>query len=170
MATRGSHTAGHWNANLLLTHLTHLAMLHLLEGIVLVDLKVLHLSLQLFVLGRKLLLLRDHAHVDILLMSSGDLLLLCLQHLNLLSELELLHCEKVSVCEGNGRVMRWMHVTTIEGGSTYPSKASFRTGCDGGQCAGDGRPGPEDRSGFADPLYRCARMHADVVAKLFMET
>ena len=148
-------------------------MLHLLEGIVLVDLKVLHLSLQLFVLGRKLLLLRDHAHVDILLMSSGDLLLLCLQHLNLLSELELLHCEKVSVCEGNGRVMRWMHVTTIEGGSTYPSKASFRTGCDGGQCAGGGRRGPEDRSDFAaDPLYRVCRdaRGRSSCVKLFMET
>lgn len=92
MATRGSHTAGHRNAELLLAHLAHLAMLHLLEGVVLVDLKVLHLSLQLFVLGRKLLLLRDHAHVDVLLVGSGDLLLLCLQHLNLLSELKLLHC------------------------------------------------------------------------------
>lgn len=94
MATRGSHTASHWNADLLLTHLAHLAVLHLLESVVLVDLKILHLSLQLFVLGRKLLLLRDHAHVDILLVGSGDLLLLCLQHLNLLSELELLHHQR----------------------------------------------------------------------------
>jgi hypothetical protein len=154
---------------LLLAHLAHLAMLHLLESVVLVDLKVLHLSLQLFVLGRKLLLLRDHAHVDILLVSSGDLLLLCLQHLDLLSELELLHCENMSVFEGDGSVIRWINAVRKRR-STYPSKASFRTGCDGGQCAGDGRPGPGDRSGSADPLYRCARMHADVVVKLFMET
>ena len=53
----------------------------------------------------------------------------------------------------------------MEGRGTYPSEASFRTGCDGGQCAGDGRPGPGDRSGFADPLDMCARMHADVVVK-----
>jgi hypothetical protein len=101
-----------------------------------------------------------------LLVGSGDLLLLCLQHLNLLSELELLHCEGLSVCEGKGGAMH----AAIEGRSTYPSKASFRTGCDGGQCAGDGRPGPGGRSDFADPLYGCARMHADVVVKLFMET
>ena len=84
MATRGSHTASHWNTKLLLTHLAHLAMLHLLESVVLVDLKILHLSLQLFVLGRKLLL--------------------CLQHLNLLSELELLHCERLLAFEGIGSV------------------------------------------------------------------
>ena len=104
MAGRGSHTASHRNTELLLTHLAHLAMLHLLEGVVLVDLEILHLSLQLFVLGRKLLLLRDHAHVDILLVSSSDLLLLCLQHLNLLSELELLHCERLLAFEGIGSV------------------------------------------------------------------
>jgi hypothetical protein len=41
--------------------------------------------------------LRDHAHVNILLVGCGDLLLLCLQHLNLLSEGKLLHWRQVSV-------------------------------------------------------------------------
>jgi hypothetical protein len=49
--------------------------------------------------------LRDHAHVDILLVSSGDLLLLCLQHLNLLSELELLHCERLLAFESSDSVI-----------------------------------------------------------------
>lgn len=47
--------------------------------------------MQLLVLSRELLLLRDHAHVDILLVGSGDLLLLLLQHFNLLGESKLLH-------------------------------------------------------------------------------
>jgi hypothetical protein len=97
VATGDAHTAGHGNTKLLLlTDLAHLTLLHLLEGVVLVDLQVLHLALQLLILGRKLLLLRDHAHVDILLVSCGDLLLLCLQHLDLLSERKLLHWKWVS--------------------------------------------------------------------------
>ena len=98
MSTRHAHTASHGNTKLLLTNLAHLSLLHLLEGIVvLVDLKILHLALQLLILRGKLLLLRDHTHVDILLVGSGDLLLLCLQHLDLLSERELLHCLYVSM-------------------------------------------------------------------------
>lgn len=93
MAAGDAQASSHGNTKLLLTDLAHLALLHLLEGIVvLADLKVLHLALQLLVLCRKLLLLWDHAHVNILLVSCGDLLLLCLQHLDLLSERKLLHC------------------------------------------------------------------------------
>ena len=43
-------------------------------------------------LAGKLLLRLNHAEVDILLMSSSDLLLLLLQELDLLGESELLHC------------------------------------------------------------------------------
>jgi hypothetical protein len=97
VAAGKAYTASHGNTKLLLADLSHLALRHLLEGIVvLVHLKVLHLTLQLLILCRKLLLLRDHTHVDILLVSCGNLLLLCLQHLNLLSERKLLHCERVS--------------------------------------------------------------------------
>jgi hypothetical protein len=56
--------------------------------------------LELLRLSGKLLLLGNHAHVDILLVGCGDLLLLCLQHLDLLSERELLHWRDVSVLEG----------------------------------------------------------------------
>lgn len=100
MATRSAHAAGHRNTELLLllrlSDLSHLALLQLLESVVVLlgDLEVLHLTLKLLILGGKLLLLRDHAHVDILLVGCGNLLLLCLQHFNLLSELELLHCEE----------------------------------------------------------------------------
>jgi len=52
---------------------------------------VLHLALHLLVWGGQLLLLRYHAHVDILLVRGGDLLLLRLEHLNLLCESKLLH-------------------------------------------------------------------------------
>lgn len=101
MAAGDTHTSGHGNTKLLrLSNLAHLALLHLLESVVvLVDLKVLHLALQLLVLRGKLLLLWDHTHVYILLVSCGDLLLLCLQHLNLLSERKLLHWEEVSAWE-----------------------------------------------------------------------
>ena len=92
--------AGHGYAKLLLTDLAHLALLHLESIVVLVDLKILHLALKLLILGGKLLLLRDHAHVDILLVGCGDLLLLCLQHLDLLSERELLHWRCVLAWEG----------------------------------------------------------------------
>ena len=44
-----------------------------------------------------MLLLWYHAHVDILLVRGGDLLLLLLQHLDLLCKSKLLHCKfKVS--------------------------------------------------------------------------
>ena len=59
----------------------------------------------------------------------------------------------------------------MEGRCTYPSEASFRTGCDGGQCAGDGRRDPEDRSDFADPVYRvCEDARGRGGVKLFMKT
>ena len=44
----------------------------------------------------ELLLGLNHTQVDILLVGRGDLLLLLLKELNLLSESELLHCEIVS--------------------------------------------------------------------------
>ena len=91
--------AGHGDAKLLLTDLAHLTLLHLESIVVLVDLEILHLALKLLILGGKLLLLGDHAHVDILLVGCGDLLLLCLQHLDLLSERELLHWKGVVVWE-----------------------------------------------------------------------
>lgn len=74
-------TAGHGDAKVLLSHLT---LLWKLEGTGLGDIEVLHLALQLLELIRQLLLLGDHAHVDILLVRGGDLLLLLLQHLDLL--------------------------------------------------------------------------------------
>jgi hypothetical protein len=42
------------------------------------DAEVLHLSLELLVLSRQLLLLRNHAHANILLVGGSDLLLLLL--------------------------------------------------------------------------------------------
>lgn len=67
-----------------------LSLLGELEGIRL--LHVLHLALHLELLAGKVLLRRDHAHVDILLMRSGNLLLLLLQGLNLLGDSKLFHC------------------------------------------------------------------------------
>jgi len=56
----------------------------------------------------ELLLGLNHAQVDILLMSCGNLLLLLLKKFNLLSESELLHCKTVSKAiamdERDGRV------------------------------------------------------------------
>ena len=70
--------------------------LHLLLELILVgvgrDIEILHLALQLLKLVGQLLLLWNHAHVDILLVRSSDLLLLLLEHLNLLGESKLLHC------------------------------------------------------------------------------
>ena len=48
----------------------------------------------------KLLLRLDHTKVDILLVSSSDLLLLLLQKLNLLCKSELFHCRIVSRGKG----------------------------------------------------------------------
>lgn len=44
------------------------------------------------VLVRQLLLRFDHTHADILLMSGSDLLLLLVQHLDLLGKGELIRC------------------------------------------------------------------------------
>lgn len=57
----------------------HLALVHLLARIV----------------GTRLhgLLLRDHSHIDILLMCSSDLLLLLLEELDLLLQSKLFHCD-----------------------------------------------------------------------------
>lgn len=83
MSSRCCHPPRHRYTKLLLTHL----LLWELECIgVRGDLEVLHLALQLLELIGQLLLLRNHAHVDVLLVGRGDLLLLLLQHLNLLSE------------------------------------------------------------------------------------
>jgi hypothetical protein len=63
-----------------------LLLSEMLEGseAVRADAEVLHLCLELLVLSRQLLLLRDHAHANILLVRSGDLLLLLLKSFNLL--------------------------------------------------------------------------------------
>lgn len=55
------------------------------------NVEILHLTLQLLVLLREGLLLGYHAHVDILLVGSSDLLLLLLEHFDLLSESKLFH-------------------------------------------------------------------------------
>jgi hypothetical protein len=103
-----------------------------------------------------------------LLVGCGDLLLLCLQHLDLLSERELLHCEGcVSIGRyklgGKRGCLNKLHV---RGSDTYSSKASFRTGCDDGRCAGDDRRDPAVRSGFADPLYMIAKLRRRCTVKL----
>ena len=46
----------------------------------------------------ELLLRLDHAHVDILLVRRGNLLLLLLEDLDLLCNGELLHCRAISRC------------------------------------------------------------------------
>jgi hypothetical protein len=54
----------------------------------------------------------------------------------------------------------------IRGSDTYSSKASFRTGCDDGRCAGGGRLDPGARSGFADPLCIFAKLRRRCTVKL----
>ena len=51
-----------------------------------------YLSLHGKLASRQLLLRLDHAHVDILLVGSSNLLLLCLQYFDLLRDSELFHC------------------------------------------------------------------------------
>lgn len=46
--------------------------------------------------GWQLLLLWDHAHVDVLLVGSGNLLLLLLQELDLLLQSQLFHCRELT--------------------------------------------------------------------------
>ena len=53
--------------------------------------EALHLRLKLLELGGQLLLLWNHAHVDVLLMSGSNLLLLLLKHFNLLLKSKLFH-------------------------------------------------------------------------------
>jgi len=157
--------ASHRNAKLLLTDLAHLALLHLECTVVLVDLEILHLALELLILSGKLLLLGNHAHVDILLVGCGDLLLLCLQHLDLLSERELLHWRDVLVWEGTTFGRACLSKLQIRGSDTYSSKASFRTGCDDGRCAGGGRRDLEVLSDFADPLCITAKLRRRCTVK-----
>lgn len=83
------HSARHGNAQMLLSHL--LLLWELVGTRVGRDAQVLHLTLQLLELIRQLLLLRDHAHVDVLLVRRGYLLLLLLKHFNLLGKCQLLH-------------------------------------------------------------------------------
>ena len=65
-----------------------------------------HLALN-WILAREMLLRRDDAHVDILLMRVLDLLLLLLQIFDLTCERELMHCDQVSNRAGHGtRQMR----------------------------------------------------------------
>lgn len=71
--------------------LSHLCLLWKLEAARLGDIEILHLALQLLELVRQLLLLWNHAHVYILLVRCRNLLLLLLQHLNLLGKSQLLH-------------------------------------------------------------------------------
>lgn len=84
---RRGHATIHWNTKMLLPWWI-LKCVRLWR-----EVHDLHLALQLLELGRQLLLLGDHAHVDILLVSGGDLLLLLLEHFDLLGEGELFHCE-----------------------------------------------------------------------------
>lgn len=89
----------HWHAEVLVTaHLTweleliavwniHLALGHL---------EVLHLTL------------RQHTHVDILLVCSSQLVLLCLQQLDLLGESELFHCGEVHVSDSSLMISKYM--------------------------------------------------------------
>ena len=72
--------------------------LHLLGELVVVDLgrDIGHLAWHLEV--AELLLRLDHAHVDILLVRRGNLLLLLLEDLDLLCNGELLHCRAISRC------------------------------------------------------------------------
>lgn len=56
--------------------------------------EILHLTLQLLKLIGQLLLLRDHAHVDVLLVRRSNLLLLLLQHLDLLGQRQLFHHQR----------------------------------------------------------------------------
>ena len=100
MSAGSTHTASHWNSELLLLLLLlllcHLLLLELELVGVGGDVEVLHLALQLLELVGQLLLLWDDAHVDVLLVGGGDLLLLLLEHFDLLGEGELLHCGRDS--------------------------------------------------------------------------
>ena len=92
MSRATSDSTRHRDAEVLSAHAAH-GLLLKLEGLrVRRDPEVLHLTLELLELRGQLLLLWDHAHVDVLLVGGGDLLLLLLQHLYLLGEGELLHC------------------------------------------------------------------------------
>jgi hypothetical protein len=88
-----SHAACHGNLQILWVAQLRLLLLllsEMLEGgeAVRADAEVLHLvlhlCLELLVLSRQLLLLGNHAHANILLMGSSDLLLLLLKSFNLL--------------------------------------------------------------------------------------
>jgi hypothetical protein len=63
---------------------------HLLRKLEVVRRGIGHLALHLEV--TQLLLLRNHAHVDVLLVRRRNLLLLMLQNLNLLCDVKLFHC------------------------------------------------------------------------------
>jgi len=89
-----------------------------------------HLSLHLEVAGQVLLGL-NHAHIDILLVSRSNLLLLLLQNLYLLGDGKLLHCTSSVSKKWNFNAEQL----------TYSSAVSAPKGCVGGQCAGDGRWG-----------------------------
>ena len=81
--TGGLAHASHGDIEVLLAHLLLRELERLWIGR---NVEILHLTLQLLKLVWQLLLLRYHAHVDILLVGGGDLLLLLLQHLYLLGE------------------------------------------------------------------------------------
>ena len=121
---------------LLLLHL-----LHLLGELVVVDLgrDIGHLALHLEV--AELLLRLDHAHVHILLMRCGNLLLLLLENLDLLCDGELFHYAAVSNCP------KW-----LSNAFTYSSAVSALTDCGDAQCADDDRRDPWGPAGLvADP-------------------
>jgi hypothetical protein len=116
---------------LLLGHL-----LHLLGELVVVDLgrDIGDLALHLEV--AELLLRLDHAHVNILLVRRGDLLLLLLEDLDLLCDGELFHWWDMSALGQPG----------LRDESTYSSAGSARTGC------GDAQYGDDDRQDPWDPV------------------
>jgi hypothetical protein len=106
-----SHASSHRDAEL-----AHLGLLRELEsGGVRGYVEVLHLALQLLELVGKLLLLRDHSHVNILLVCGSDLLLLLLEHFDLLGQSQLFHCETVSMRRvemncSQRRTHQWSHL------------------------------------------------------------
>lgn len=87
-----SHTTSHGDAKVLLAHLR---LLWELEGRRIRSyVEILHLALQLLELIGELLLLRDHTHVNILLVCGSDLLLLLLEHFDLLCQSQLFHHQR----------------------------------------------------------------------------
>jgi hypothetical protein len=87
-----------------------------------------HLPLHLEVGAGQVLLRLYHAHVDVLLVGGGNLLLLLLEDFDLLCNSKLLHC----------RILSAFLIIQKDQRSTYSSGASSQTGCVDERYAGDG--------------------------------